>query len=73
VTPDEVADVQADLERAASTARWAETQLRRDVSEARQRGLTWQQVGDALGITKQAAHERFRASRVALEDRELPL
>jgi len=26
---------------------------------ARERGWTWQQIGDALGITRQRAHQRF--------------
>lgn len=30
------------------------------VHEARAEGRTWAEIGDALGITRQAAHERFR-------------
>lgn len=30
------------------------------VAIAREAGASWSQIGDALGITKQAAHERFR-------------
>lgn len=30
------------------------------VAIARNSGATWNQIGDALGVTKQAAHERFR-------------
>lgn len=29
------------------------------VSQARAQNLTWQQIGDLLGVTKQAAHLRF--------------
>ena len=31
------------------------------VAEARRRGWSWEQVGDALGISKQAAHKKFGA------------
>jgi hypothetical protein len=31
----------------------------RHVAEARRRGWSWEQVGDALGISKQAAHKKF--------------
>lgn len=34
--------------------------VQRDLVEVlRQGGYTWQQVGDVLGISRQAAHERF--------------
>ena len=29
------------------------------VADARAEGRTWQEIGDALGITRQSAHERF--------------
>jgi hypothetical protein len=38
------------------------------VAIARQAGASWSQIGAALGITKQAAHERFRNS-----PRQLPM
>lgn len=31
-----------------------------EVRHARQDGATWEQIGDALGTTRQSAHERFR-------------
>lgn len=30
------------------------------VTAARRAGWTWQQIGDALGITRQAAHKKYR-------------
>lgn len=30
------------------------------VAHARGRGLTWEQIGDALGISMQAAHQQYR-------------
>lgn len=42
-----------DVERDAGAA------VREAVEEARKAGATWEQVGEALGITRQAAHERY--------------
>lgn len=30
-----------------------------NVDDARRKGCTWEQIGDALGISKQAAQQRF--------------
>lgn len=38
----------------------ADLHLRQAVHEARRQGVTWQQVGDTLGTTRQSAQERFR-------------
>ncbi|GAA4047872.1 hypothetical protein [Nonomuraea soli] len=40
---------------------WQRTLLDQAVAAARTGGASWAQVGSAMGITKQAAHERFRA------------
>lgn len=37
----------------------ATARLEEEVGKARTAGLTWQQIGGALGITKQAASQRF--------------
>lgn len=37
----------------------AEQLLKVSVQHARSRGITWQQVGDALGISRQGAYQRF--------------
>lgn len=42
----------------ASARRVADDQ----VSEARRQGRTWDEVGVALGVSRQTAHERFRNS-----------
>ena len=39
----------------------AEENLRKAVAEARAAGESWTVIGAALGTSKQAAHERFRA------------
>lgn len=47
---------------AARVAAAAERLARAEVGKAREaEGLTWEQVGEAYGTTKQSAHERFRA------------
>jgi hypothetical protein len=38
----------------------AEQLARTEVERARKAGATWQDVGDAFGTNRQAAHERFR-------------
>lgn len=51
----------------------AQRQLDRDVAEARQRGLSWSYIGAGLGISKQAAQQRYASVRVGLEDVPLPV
>lgn len=40
---------------------WQRTLLDQAVAGAREAGASWADVGEAMGISKQAAHERFRA------------
>jgi ClpX C4-type zinc finger protein len=47
------------IPRIAVVARQVETDLRSWVLELRRRGVTWTRIGDALGITRQSAWERF--------------
>ncbi|MCT2582625.1 DUF3887 domain-containing protein [Actinophytocola gossypii] len=47
------------MARARDHARRAEEVLRRSVERARAAGHTWQEVGEALGISRQAAFQRF--------------
>ena len=46
---------------AAEALTEAEENLRKAVAEARAAGDSWTVIGAALGTSKQAAHERFRA------------
>lgn len=53
----------SDVTHALSTARslqaLADEALAHLVTDARERGITWQTIGDALGISRQAAFQRF--------------
>ncbi|MEV4092515.1 hypothetical protein [Streptosporangium saharense] len=40
---------------------WQRTLLDQAVAGARDAGASWAQVGEAMGISKQSAHERFRS------------
>ncbi|MFF4196113.1 hypothetical protein [Nonomuraea sp. NPDC001831] len=40
---------------------WQRTLLDQAVAGARDNGASWAEIGEAIGISKQAAHERFRA------------
>ena len=43
----------------ASIANPVDNEVQRCVRLARERGATWEMIAEALGVTKQAAHERF--------------
>ena len=40
---------------------FAEKARRAVVQDARAAGFTWQQIGDTLGVSRQAVHERYGA------------
>ena len=47
------------LPRVAAASAQVEQQLTAWVRQARSRGLTWTRIGEALGMTRQSAWERF--------------
>jgi hypothetical protein len=47
------------IEEARRQERNAELELRRLVAHARRLGVWWEEIGAALGVTKQAAQQRF--------------
>lgn len=49
----------ARLPRMLSTSEQIEQSLRTWVQELRRRGVTWARIGQALGMTRQSAWERF--------------
>jgi ClpX C4-type zinc finger len=52
-------DLLAHLPRIAAASAQVEQQLTAWVRQARGRGLTWTRIGEALGMTRQSAWERF--------------
>jgi hypothetical protein len=48
-----------DLRVACAAAGAVEKLIRQTVADARQGGCSWAEIGDALGISKQSAWERF--------------
>ncbi len=54
LTPVEMAITSALFERSI----W-DKELRRAISAARESGVTWQTIGDLLGVTPQAAHKKY--------------
>ncbi|APT81505.1 DUF3887 domain-containing protein [Corynebacterium ammoniagenes] len=56
-------DLRSDITHALATARslraLADESLAHLITDARNRGVTWQVIGDALGISRQAAFQRF--------------
>ncbi|MCK2215622.1 ClpX C4-type zinc finger protein [Actinomadura sp. ATCC 31491] len=54
-------DMLAMLPRQAMTMEQAERDLRAWVRLLRERGVTWARIGDALGVSRQAAWDRFAA------------
>lgn len=51
------------LPRVAHAADMVEEHLKIWVDEARRRGITWAAIGEALGMTRQSAWERFSMSK----------
>lgn len=49
----------ADVTRAQDALDRARAELQRSVDTARDQGVTWRQIGEALDITAQTAHKRF--------------
>lgn len=52
-------DPKYSLATARALAALADVAMRQLVANGRERGLTWQSIGDALGTTRQAAFQRF--------------
>ena len=53
-------EVTADLERLAALRTQVESMIVKAVREARRRGVSWYKIGPALGVTRQAAMEKYK-------------
>lgn len=49
----------AEMVRAHGAHRNVDTAVKRHVAELRERGVTWARIGEALGMARQSAWERF--------------
>lgn len=56
--PEDISDLRAIAAALDSVAR-GETSLAAAVTQARANGRSWARIGTTLGISKQAAHDRF--------------
>lgn len=50
------------IAQAAAAVDAAERKLHERVRDARANGVTWDEIGEALGVTRQSAHRRFSAT-----------
>ncbi|HEU5083008.1 MAG TPA: hypothetical protein VFU14_06690 [Acidimicrobiales bacterium] len=53
-------DVTQQLEAAQRLRHAAEALVAELVAEARKKGATWSDIGDTLGVSTQAAHQKYR-------------
>lgn len=60
LTDAELLDTLPPFQRVAAQS---QDELRRWVGRARERGISWQRIGDALSMSRQSAWERFRTGR----------
>lgn len=58
-TPTDYTDSLDPLADAVTILEWLEDELPRLVNDARQDGASWARIGERLGMTRQAAWERF--------------
>src|SRR5689334_17649051 len=59
---DPLRELRDELTEAEALRRRADEATDRAVAAARKRGVTWAQIGDVIGVTRQAAQQRFSAA-----------
>ena len=64
------ADAKVGLRAVVALRRLLETLERLQVDNARRQGWSWQDIADALGVSKQAVHKKHAGRTVAARSRE---
>ena len=64
------ADARVGLRAVVALRRLLETLERLQVGNARRQGWSWQEIADALGVSKQAVHKKHAGGALALGSRE---
>ncbi len=64
------ADARVGLRAVLALRRLLETLEALQVDNARRQGWSWQEIADALGVTKQAVHKKHAGRRPAAHSRE---
>jgi DNA-directed RNA polymerase specialized sigma24 family protein len=64
------ADARVGLRAALALRRLAETLEALQVANARRQGWSWQEIADALDVSKQAVHKRYAGRTPAPQSRE---
>ncbi|WP_329441912.1 hypothetical protein [Streptomyces canus] len=59
------------LSLAAELRSAAELRVLKEIAQCRASGLSWAEIGAALGVSAQAAHRRYRGRRVPLDGEAL--
>lgn len=52
-------DLHRQLQALTAAAQWIEEEKVRHIAKMRVAGMTWSQIGDALGVSKQAATKKY--------------
>lgn len=60
MAPESPADPAVGLRAVGALYRLAERVEARSVRQARERGWSWEQIGDALGVSRQSIHTKYR-------------
>ncbi len=63
-------DARTGLRAVVALRRLADTLELLQVSNARRQGWSWQEIADALGVSKQAVHKKYAGRALATESRE---